>query len=152
MRKGTPTAKIDEKRVEARVDTSLSVTVIAGKRSVAFTVDNLSATGARLVGPLPLTMGQRIRVVLPVDSGPLELGAEVVRIHTADLVSDQVAVRFLSMSAESVGAIRGLVLRTLQNSPCGSDVDDEGVTSRLPKSGVDLDAATMRYAKKKDGC
>ena len=75
MRKGTPTAVIDEKRVEARVDTSLSVTVIAGKRRVEFTVDNLSATGARLNGPLPLTLGQHIRVILPVDSGALEVAA-----------------------------------------------------------------------------
>jgi hypothetical protein len=149
MRKGTPTAKIDEKRVEPRVDTTLSVTVIAGKRSVAFTVDNLSATGARLIGPLPLTMGQQIRVILPVDTGPLELAAEVVRIHTADLVSDQVAVRFSGMTAAAVTAIRGLVLRSLQPAG-GSEVDDEGVTSRLPKSEIDLDAATMRYAKKKD--
>ena len=149
MRKGTPTAVIDEKRVEARVDTSLSVTVIAGKRRVEFTVDNLSATGARLNGPLPLTLGQHIRVILPVDSGALEVAAEVVRIHTADLVSDQVAVRFTGMTSTTATAIRSLVLRTLQDG-CGSDVDDEGVTSRLPKSDVDLDAATMRYAKKKD--
>jgi hypothetical protein len=149
-RSGGPTAVLDEKRVETRIETSLSATVITAKRSVPFTIDNLSASGARLIGPLPLTMGERVRITLAFDKRSLELMAEVVRVHSPDLLTDQVAVRFVELSLTAEASLRSLVIRTLQPGADGSDVDDERVTGRLPmKPGSELDAATTRYSKKK---
>jgi hypothetical protein len=148
-RSGGPTAVLTEKRIEPRIETTLSATVISGKRHVEFTIDNLSASGARLIGPLPLGVGDRIRLMLGFERGKLETIAEVVRVHSADLLTDQVAVRFIDLPTETEAAIRVLVLRNFAGSE-GSEVDDERVTARLPKQAAgEVDAATLLFKKKK---
>jgi hypothetical protein len=147
-RSGQPTAVLTEKRAEPRIDTSISATVVFGKRRVPFTIDNLSASGARLNGPLPLARGDKVRLIIAFDQTSLETLAEVVRVHSADLVSDQVAVRFVDLPAATETAIRGFVARSAAASD-GGEVDDERITTQLPKQLAELDAATMRYVKKK---
>jgi hypothetical protein len=148
-RSGGPTAVLTDKRIEPRIETSLSATVISGKRHVPFSIDNLSASGARLIGPLPLGIGDKIRLVLAFERGKLETIAEVVRVHSADLLTDQVAVRFIDLPTETEAAIRVLVLRNFAGAE-GSEVDDERVTARLPRqAAAELEAATLRFTKKK---
>jgi hypothetical protein len=147
-RKGTPTSVLAEKRVAARSDVALEVSVLSGRRRVSFTVDNISTSGARLRGPLPLARGQRIRMVIGGESGAA-LEAEVVRVHTGDLLTDQVAVRFLSLTPEAEAHVHALVA---QAGPGAKDADDEHVTERMPRLISDtLDAPTIRKPPKKPG-
>jgi hypothetical protein len=143
-RKGTPTSVLAEKRVAPRCEVALEVSVLSGRRRVCFTVDNISASGARLRGPLPLARGQRIRMVIG-ESGA-ELEAEVVRVHTGDLLTDQVAVRFVSLTPEAEAQVRVLAAQG------SKDTDDEQVTDRVPRLISDtLDAPTIRRPAKKPG-
>ncbi len=143
-RKGTPTSVLVEKRVAARCDVALEVSVLSGRRRVSFSVDNVSTSGARLRGPLPLARGQRIRMV--IGESEAELEAEVVRVHTGDLLTDQVAVRFLSLTPEAEAQVRVLVAQGCK------DTDDDRVTDRMPRLISDtVDAPTVRRPAKKPG-
>lgn len=141
-RSSSPTAPIDEKRIARRAPTRIPATVSVGKRRVAFKIDDISTSGARLTGQLPLVVGQRIRIALSADTLPAEpIVAEVVRVHTADLVTDQVAVRFLVISP----AVRAAIARLVAD-----DGDEERVTDQVPKLvPEELDAATLRFEKKR---
>jgi PilZ domain len=146
-RKGTPTAPIPEKRVAGRVETRIPVTVIAGKRRIAFTIDELSITGARLTGQLPLEVGQRVRLVLDCAPGE-EIVAEVVRVHSADLVTDQAAVRFVELPPALQPTLAALASGS---AVVMQDDEEDRVTGRMPRQDVtdEIDPATVRVDKKK---
>ena len=108
------TDKPDERRRAPRVDTSIRATVTSGKRTVPFVIDSISTSGARLIGPLALAMKEKIGVVFAEADQRIEVAAEVVRVDTADLMTDQIAVRFIDPTAEIQTALRALVESALE--------------------------------------
>jgi hypothetical protein len=114
---------MSEQRSAPRVGISTRATVSEGRRSAAFTIDSLSISGARLVGPLVLKLGQRIEIVLQLDTGPIQVDAEVVRVDTPDLMTDQIAVRFVDPSPETRASIREVVRQRLEQ--VSGNTDDE---------------------------
>lgn len=127
------TDKPDERRRAPRVDTSIKATVTAGKRTVPFVIDSLSTSGARLIGPLALAMNEKLAIVFTADEHRIDVAAEVVRVDTADLMTDQIAVRFLDPSPETMATLRVLVERTLDQYWSG---DDEERPSAAPDAEV----------------
>jgi hypothetical protein len=109
------TDKPDERRRAPRVDTSIKATVTAGKRTVPFVIDSLSTTGARLIGPLALALNEKLGIVFAADETRVEVTAEVVRVDTADLMTDQIAVRFIDLASDTQDVLRALVERALED-------------------------------------
>ncbi len=110
-----------------RVPTSIVATVTAGKRlGVRFTIENISITGAKLEGPLTLAKGERIMILFTAEGHSVQLAAEVVRVETADLMTDQIAARFIDPSDETKEAIQALVNKLLDER--GRDDDDDAET------------------------
>jgi hypothetical protein len=96
-----------------------------GSRRAPFTIDNLSVSGARLIGSIALRKGQQIDIELELDSGPVKVTGEVVRVDTPDLMEDQIAVRFLDPAPEARAAIRGVVSRRMANNESEYNPDAE---------------------------
>jgi hypothetical protein len=111
-------------RAHPRVETNTRATVTKGTKQVPFTIDNLSLGGARLIGELALQKGQKVEITLELDSGRVSVVGEVVRVDTPDLMTDQIAVRFIDPTPEAKAAIRDVVMRTLKE-PGDSDDDFE---------------------------
>ncbi len=105
-----------EQRRAPRAATSTRATVSDGRRAATFTIDSLSISGARLLGALALKLGDRVNIVLHVESGPVRVVGEVVRVDTPDLMTDQIAVRFVDPSPESRAAIRDVVRQSLEQA------------------------------------
>jgi hypothetical protein len=98
-----------------RVDANLKAVVTAGpKRSVPFTIDNMSVTGARLTGELTLAKGQTLSVTFTASGKSVTIEVEVVRVDTADLLTDQVAVRFIKVPDDAKDAIEEFVRTRLE--------------------------------------
>jgi hypothetical protein len=110
-------------RADPRADTDVRATVVRGHKKVRFKIDNLSAGGARLIGPLALQKGQHIAITLELDAGTFTLAAEVVRVETPDLLTDQIAVRFIDATREAKTAIYDVV----QRHEAENDDDDRDV-------------------------
>jgi len=105
-----PTVRYDpNRRSSSRAEVQLPASVEAGRRRVAFMIENLSVGGARLSGSLPLTLGEHIVISFVLDGVPLVVTAEVVRIHTEDLLTDQVAVEFVEPSPVAVSSIESFI-------------------------------------------
>jgi hypothetical protein len=118
-------------RANPRIDTNTRATVTKGNKQVPFTIDNLSLGGARLIGELALQKGQKIEITLELDSGTVNVKGEVVRVDTPDLMTDQVAVRFIDPTDEAKAAIKDVVMRTLKDpKDADDDFDDEVVIER----------------------
>jgi hypothetical protein len=101
-----------------------------GPRATQFTIDNLSLGGARLIGSMALRLGQRVDIELVLDTDPLALVGEVVRVDTPDLLEDQIAVRFVDPPACAKAAIRDVVVRRLADAEPGDD-EPTGAASPL---------------------
>jgi hypothetical protein len=107
-----------------RVDANLKAVVTAGpRRSVPFVIDSMSVTGARLTGPLALALGQVISVTFTATGRSVTIDVEVVRVDTADLLNDQVAVRFINVPDDAKDAIHDFVRQRL---------DDEDAAAAAP--------------------
>ena len=105
--------------------------VTKGTKKVPFVIDNLSLGGARLIGELALQKGQKIDITLELDTGDVSVVGEVVRVDTPDLMTDQIAVRFLEPSEAAQAAIKDVVMRTLKDpNDHEDDFDDEVVIER----------------------
>jgi len=113
--------------------TNTRATVWFGSRAAPFTIDNLSLGGARLIGTMALRLGQQIDIEFTVDSGPVKVTGEVVRVDTPDLLEDQIAIRFVDLAAEVRSAIRETVSRTLAEQ--GLSDDDELTDAAAAKPG-----------------
>ncbi len=114
-----------DQRRAPRVETALVVAVTARRRRVTFRIDDLSTSGARISGALTLVLGKRIRISLTFEGITVESDAEVVRIHTADLLTDQAAVRFLAVSATFHDVVDRYVSSLLD--------DDQRTTGSIPR-------------------
>ena len=122
-------------RADPRIDTNTRATVSKGNKQVPFVIDNLSLGGARLIGELALQKGQKIDITLELDSGTVSVVGEVVRVDTPDLMTDQIAVRFLDPTEEAKAAIKDVVMRTLKDpKDHEDDYDDEVVIERADES------------------
>ncbi|CAN5907791.1 hypothetical protein BH11MYX3_BH11MYX3_26760 [soil metagenome] len=109
-----------------RVPTSIVATVTAGKRpGVRFTIENISITGAKLEGELTLAKGERISILFTAVGHSVRIAAEVVRVETADLMSDQIAARFIDPSPEDKEAIQALVNKILDEQDEDEDEDED---------------------------
>jgi hypothetical protein len=100
-----PTERYAKQRSGRRAVVQLPAVVVVRNRCVDFVIDNISSSGARLAGPLTLELGQHIEMSFVLDTTTVVLAAEIVRVHTTDLVTDQIAVRFVEPSAETVTQI-----------------------------------------------
>ncbi len=109
----TPTERYEKKRSGRRVVVQVPAVVVAGARRVTFQIDNLSSSGARLAGALALELGQRIEMSFVLEGVTIGLAAEIVRVHTPDLLTDQIAVRFLDPPAATVSRIEAFVAARL---------------------------------------
>lgn len=111
-------------RANPRIETNTLATVSRGQKKVPFRIDNLSAGGARLIGPLALQKGQHVEITFQLETNTFTLTAEVVRVETPDLLTDQIAVQFVDVTAEAKVAIDDLVMRTLhERTEDDDDVD-----------------------------
>ena len=97
-----------------RVPVSIVATVTAGKRSgVIFKILNVSVTGAKLEGPLSLALRDKIKIRFAWEGTAVELAAEVVRVDSPDLMTDQIAACFIDVADDAKTAIQDLVGRLL---------------------------------------
>lgn len=111
-----PTFRYDpNRRSSRRAAVEVPAIVEAGKKRVAFTIENLSVGGARLTGSTPLTVGEQLVIAFSLAGTRLVVTGEVVRIHTEDLLTDQVAVRFVEPSAVVVSCIEDFITSLLGN-------------------------------------
>lgn len=100
----------------------------------SFAIENLSATGALLVGDLVLAPSERIKLLLHIDGErPLGVTAEVVRIQSLSTDRSRVAVRFHEVEFETQAWIQNLVLSAIDRQWITADpailvVDDEPAT------------------------
>jgi len=110
------TERYAKKRSSRRAVVHVPAVVIVRNRRVAFVIDNLSSTGARLAGALALELGQRIEMSFVLDATPIEVSAEIVRVHTPDLLTDQIAVRFIDPPEPTVVRIEAFVAALLDSA------------------------------------
>lgn len=104
----------DDRREHARVAFATSAVVFARHNAgVAFSIESISAGGARLVGPITLGVGERVQLVFEIDGTPIDIEGEVVRAQRQDIVNDRVAVRFENLSNATRAFIHQLVERVL---------------------------------------
>jgi hypothetical protein len=97
-----------------RIVKSIEARVAIGKRApVAFTIENISVTGAKMQGPLTLRLQDRITIVFFDDKDRIEIQADVVRVDTADLLTDEIAVAFVTPSDEVTARIAALIGKAL---------------------------------------
>jgi hypothetical protein len=114
-----------------RVDANLKAVVTAGpKRSVAFVIDSMSVTGARLTGPLALVLGQVLSVTFTATGRGVTIEVEVVRVDTADLLNDQVAVRFIKVPDDAKGAIEDFVRQRLADEQAAASAPPDPDTTQ----------------------
>lgn len=111
----------DELARAQRVHTSIVATVTAGKRSVPFTIENISVSGAKLEGPLSLKKGEHIVILFEAEGHSVQLTAEVMRVETPDLMTDQIAARFIDPSPDDREVIQHLVKKLLDEQDEGDD-------------------------------
>lgn len=101
----------------------------------------MSVTGARLTGPLTLAKGQKLSVTFTAEGSSVTIEVEVVRVDTADLMNDQVAVHFINVPDDAKAPIEEFVRRRLEEEEAQArqaefaspeeatkDVDPEGET------------------------
>lgn len=97
-----------------RIVKSIEATVAIGKRAaVSFTIENISVTGAKMQGAMTLKLKDRISIVFFDEMGRIEVQADVVRVDTADLMNDEIAVQFVAPSDEVTARIAALVDKAL---------------------------------------
>ena len=117
-----------------RIVKSIEATVAIGQRAPgAFTIENISITGAKMQGAMTLKLKDRITIVFFDDKERIEVQADVVRVDTADLMNDEIAVQFVTPSDEVTTKIAALVDKALDkeievdsDQPPPADEEDTG--------------------------
>ncbi len=111
---GTPPPADDRRRDPRAGALSIHATVLARHNNgAAFTIEDISAGGASLIGPLTLSVGERVQILFEVDQRPLDVSADVVRVERLDMMLDRVAVRFVDSEA-SRATIAAVVAKLLE--------------------------------------
>ncbi len=120
-----------------RIVKSIEATVSTGKRApAAFTIENISVTGAKMQGPLTLKLKERITIVFFHDQQRIEVQADVVRVDTADLLTDEIAVQFVAPGDEVTAKIAAMIDKALDKEievdvPDGRAAPDEEETEDI---------------------
>jgi len=97
-----------------RIVKAIEATVAIGKRApVTFTIENISITGAKMQGAMTLKLKDRISIVFFDDKERIEVQADVVRVDTADLLNDEIAVHFVAPGDEVTSKIAALIDKAL---------------------------------------
>lgn len=114
LHEGRDADPTDALRGELRVPTALRARVVAKTGERVAAICNLSAAGAYLATPRPTLRGGRIDVHLPLPSGPLRLGAEVLWNNVPGNLRRPNApigmgVRFLDVSRDTAAALEAYV-------------------------------------------
>ena len=105
----------DDRRRAPRADIALTAMVLARHNDgIAFTIDSISTSGARLAGPLTLDVGERVQIMFEIDGRPVDVHAEVVRREPRDITMDNIAVRFTDLTDDARAAIHAAVLKRLE--------------------------------------
>ena len=105
---------VDNRREHPRVDVTTAAVVLARHNTgVAFTIESISAGGARLVGPLTLDVGERVQVLFELAGTPIDVEGEVVRAERHDMMNDRVAIAFKNVSETTRSIIHQIVVTSL---------------------------------------
>jgi len=117
----------------------LEASIVAGGRTVACSIESLSAGGIRVVGPLRVTTGEHVRVLLGARGRSSRgLDAKVLRSEPRDGAMCSVALVFHHVTQATQDAIQQLVLRSLEHRPVDAPhvvvLDDEpGIRAALDR-------------------
>lgn len=90
--------------------------VLARTHSAIFAVEDVSTSGALLLGQLPLACGELVTVMFDLDRVPITVSAVVMRLEIRNGARDAVALAFRDVSPATQHFIQRLVLKTLQRS------------------------------------
>lgn len=109
---------------------NLDAAVVAGGRTVVCSIESLSAGGMRVVGPLRVTPGEHVRVLLGSRGRSSRgLDAKVLRCEPRNDTTCTVALVFHHVTQATQDAIQQLVLRSLEHRPAEANhvlvLDDE---------------------------
>lgn len=116
-----------ERRAHPRATVSTAAVVLARHNAGApMTIESVSTSGARLVGPVTVDVGERVEILFEVNGHPMEVSGEVVRVEVKDLTTDCIAVRFVDVAVETRAKLRELVQQALeeQDKQREADVDE----------------------------
>lgn len=103
-----------ERREHPRINVAASAMLLVRHNpGVAFSIESISVSGARLVGPLTLEVGERVQLLFELEGVPIDVEGEVVRVERPDIMTDRVAVAFRNLSATTRALIYELVQRSL---------------------------------------
>lgn len=83
-------------------------------RGATFSIENISVGGCSLVGPITLSVGDRVQILFEVDGSPIDVSAEVVRADHLDIVNDRIAVKFLDVQDAAHELIQRLVAKAIE--------------------------------------
>jgi c-di-GMP-binding flagellar brake protein YcgR len=101
---------VPDRRTDPRANVCAMVFVrVRHNEEVQLALYNLSIGGACLVGALTVQPGERLLLRLDLRDDIIEIHGEVVRAKPIDAMTDQVAVRFVEVSADVRARLRGLV-------------------------------------------
>ena len=106
----------DDRRRHPRADDlGIQATVLARHNScAAFSIENISIGGCSLIGPITVSVGDRVQILFDVDGSPLDVSAEVVRAEHLDILNDRIAVTFLDVPAAARDLIQRLVTNAIE--------------------------------------
>lgn len=107
-------AQETERRGDPRADELHATVLVRFNPGVTFAVENISIGGCSMVGPITLSIGDRVQILFEVDDAPVELLAEVVRAEHVDILNDRIAVRFIEVQHATRELIQRLVARALE--------------------------------------
>jgi hypothetical protein len=86
----------------------------------AMKIETMSTDGAVLMGPVTLTVGERVQVQFEVDGVFVEVSADVVGVDCRTITSDHIAIRFVGLSDETRARLRSLTQSTQEPHTCPS--------------------------------
>lgn len=89
-----------------------AILLVRHNSGVPCTIESISLGGMRLVGPLTLSVGEKVQVLLDLDGTPLDIEGEAIHVVRHDVTTDRAAIAFRNLSASTRLVIRELVARS----------------------------------------
>ena len=107
-----------DRRIHPRARTPATTAVVLARDSYSgvFVVDDLSSSGACLVGRLTLATGELVKVIFDLDGRPITVAARVVRIEPAARSRVRIAVEFRDVSYATQHFLQRLVLASIERA------------------------------------
>jgi len=94
-----------ERRRELRVAVSITAIAMLKKQAVRLCIDNLSASGANLIGATDAVVGDLVQLLFEIEDMPIDVAARVVRCERASRFS----VEFLDLDDRIRAHLRAFV-------------------------------------------